>query len=276
MSDWVLIPCLKALFAEFNAIAPGRDRASDGSIGDTAHAAGGTSDHLPDEDFAALRGKDADSVNEVHAIDVDASGPWPWDGGMEAAVQHLLARCRAGLEDRLRYIIFNRRIWSASNGWRQQAYSGSNPHDRHAHFSASYGSTQEADTHSWHMEDLMALSDADKDWIRALFERTAQPDGGGVTSKIGRDANDQGIPNGITGVKTPVWAAIRDLGIAVKAIGEQQGVSQAALLAAIGQVDEAVMEQLGDAGRSDEDLAAVLRAVLGDRAEVVGRILAGA
>lgn len=273
MSEWILVPSLVSLRRDIERIAPDRDRTTDGSIGDTAHAAGGNSDHLPDEDFAALRGKDADSRNEVHAIDVDRDLREP-GLTMEMVVQHILARCRAGLEDRLRYIIYSRRIWSASSGWRQEAYSGSNPHTEHAHFSASYGTAQEADTHSWHLEDLVALSDADKDWIRAVFERTAQPDNGGVTSKIGRDALDQGIPNGVTGVKTPVWAAIRDIGVAVKAIAEQQGVSQAALLAAIADVDEQVLAALP--GRSAEEQAAAIEALLGrEQAAAVGRILAG-
>lgn len=271
MSEWILAPCLVALRTEFNRIAPGRDRTSDGSVGDAAHQ-GSVSDHNPDE-TGHVPIKDADSVNEVHAIDVDKDLR---AGGltMEDVVQHLLARCRAGLEDRLRYIIYNRRIWSASNGWRLQEYTGSNPHDKHAHFSASYGTAQEADTHSWHLEDLVALSTEDKDWIRALFERTAQPDNGGVTSKIGRDALDQGIPNGVTGAKTPAWAVLRDIGIAVLAVGERVGISYDNLAAAIADVDEQVLAALP--GRSVEEQAAVIVGLLGpEKAAELGRALAG-
>jgi hypothetical protein len=157
VSAWALVGCLVRLRSDFNDLAPNRDRASDGSIGDTAHAAGGSSDHLPDEDFAALRGKDADSTNEVHAIDVDVdlrrAGVT-----MEKVVQHLLDRCRDGRETRLRYIIFNRRIWSASTGWRQEAYTGANPHDHHAHFSASYATARESDTRSWHLEEVIPVT----------------------------------------------------------------------------------------------------------------------
>lgn len=167
MADWTLIPCLVRLRAEFDDIAPGRGRESDGTVGDTAHAGGGVSDHLPDEDFPRLRDKDADSRNEVHAIDVDADLRTP-GLTMEQAVQHLLERCRSGAETRLRYVIYNRRIWEASNGWRQRAYDGPNPHDKHAHFSASYNSTREASTASWQLEDLVALTPAD---IDAIAER---------------------------------------------------------------------------------------------------------
>src|SRR5207342_1098956 len=84
--------------------------------------------------------EDADSINEVHGRDVDKSGPWPSGWSMERFVQIILARCRSGVEKRLDYIIYNRRIWSRSNGWVEREYTGSNPHDHHAHFSFRYGS----------------------------------------------------------------------------------------------------------------------------------------
>jgi hypothetical protein len=109
---------------------------------------------------------DADHVNEVHAIDVDVDLRRP-GLTMEDAVQFLLGRCRAGAEKRLRYIIYNRRIWEASNDWRQRAYTGPSPHTEHAHFSASYTTSLEASTASWHLEDIpVALTAADKTWIQ--------------------------------------------------------------------------------------------------------------
>src|SRR5688572_15044416 len=116
MADWTLVPSLVRLRTEFNEIAPARDRGSDGSIGDQAHA-DRVSSHNPDE-TGAVPVRDADSRNEVHAVDVDVDLRTP-GLSMEQVVQHLVARSRAGLEDRLRNIIYNRRIWAASNGWRQ-------------------------------------------------------------------------------------------------------------------------------------------------------------
>lgn len=165
MANWVLIPCLKALFAEFDAIGPDRDKKSDGTIGDVAHQKE-VSDHNPDE-TGSVPIHDADKVNEVHAIDVD-SDLGPGAPTMEQAVQFLLSRCRSGKEKRLRYIIYTRRIWSASSGWVQKAYTGSSAHVEHAHFSGSYVSSLEASTASWHLEDIpVALTDNDKAWIAA-------------------------------------------------------------------------------------------------------------
>jgi hypothetical protein len=159
MTDPILIACLVQLRAEFNAIAPARDKTSDGWIGDTAHQAE-VSDHNPDE-TGNVPIHDADSINEVHAVDVDSTGPWPFDGGMETIVQHLLARCRSGAETRLRYLIYRRRTWSASSSWVEKAYTGASPHEEHAHFSASYNTGKEASTASWHLEELVALTDDD-------------------------------------------------------------------------------------------------------------------
>jgi len=165
MAEWVLIACLKQLFAEFDLIAPNRDHASDGSIGDTAHQHE-VSDHNPDE-TGSVPIHDADHVNEVHAIDVDSDLREP-GLDMETVVQFLLGRCRSGAERRLRYIIYNRRIWEADNGWKQRAYTGASAHTEHAHFSASYDTAREASTASWHLEDIeVAVSDADKKAIAA-------------------------------------------------------------------------------------------------------------
>lgn len=145
MTTPYLVPALHTLRGEFNALAPARDKASDGWIGDTAHSAS-ISDHNP-----APNGG-------VHAIDVDEDLRVP-GLTMEMCVQFLLTRCRSGAENRLKYIIYERRIWSASDGWRQREYTGKNAHDKHAHCSCKYG-TIENDTRSWHLEDLdMALNE---------------------------------------------------------------------------------------------------------------------
>jgi hypothetical protein len=173
VAAWITVPCLLVLRDEINALAPARAKGADGTIGDTAHASGGTSDHLPDDDplFPALHGKDADKLNEVHALDITTELNQP-GLALEAIVQFILARCRTGAEKRLRYIIFNRRIWEAANAWRQRAYTLADPHTGHAHFSASYDTIREADRSPWHLEDIpVALTAADKAWQEAMTVR---------------------------------------------------------------------------------------------------------
>jgi hypothetical protein len=220
IADWILIPCLVRLRAEFDKVAPARDRASDGTIGDAAHR-NRVSDHNPDE-TGAVPIRDADRTNEVHAIDVDedlrTAGL-----SMEGVVQFLLARCRSGAETRLRYIIFNRRIWEASNDWKQETYSGNNPHTEHAHFSGSYVSALEADIRPWRLEDLIekepdVATQFNADDQTVLYERakditdlTNWPTGGGQKSDVGNGVWNAGFPLTSGATRTPAWANFQTL-----------------------------------------------------------------
>ncbi len=146
-SGWTLVPSLVKLREEFNLLAPLRDRTSDGAIGDQAHASG-ASDHNPDE-TGNTPYSDADRINEVHAIDIDAdlrigSG---WD--MTRCVKTIVLRHRTGLDNRLQNVIWNRTIWSDSWGWTARAYYGANPHDKHSHFSVRYTNYAESNTKPW-------------------------------------------------------------------------------------------------------------------------------
>ncbi len=163
---WVLTKQLQAWRTQMNANFPNRDKTSDGTIGDTAHQAE-TSGHNPD-DTAGSKPEwdgDSDTLAEVRASDTDADTGDP-NVSMEDIVQHLLKLARAGSLWFIRYIIYNRRIWRASNGWKQETYTGSNPHDKHMHMSGAY--TQDADNFAsanYHLEDLVAITSADADLI---------------------------------------------------------------------------------------------------------------
>jgi hypothetical protein len=123
---WRLAPCLVQLRSEINARYPGRDKASDGSIGDSAHSSR-TSDHNPD------------SRGIVHAIDVDKDLFPGSDAEFNALVE------KVANDPRIKYTIWRRRIKNPGQAWRK--YSGSNPHDKHAHFSAT--TAGESKTHTW-------------------------------------------------------------------------------------------------------------------------------
>lgn len=113
-----------ALVNEINAKYPNRDKASDGTIGDAAHATR-DSDHNP---WIVVDGQGV-----VRARDVDKDG-------IDAAwiVEELRKKGAAG-DPRLvggGYIIFNRRITSPDfRTW--NVYNGTNPHDKHFHVSFS-------------------------------------------------------------------------------------------------------------------------------------------
>ena len=98
---------------------PDRDRASDGWIGDTKHAAR-KSDHNP--------------TNEgiVRAIDIDADLRAHKSEAFDLADQlRLLAR----FDKRISYIIFNGKIASWRRNYKWRKYTGINPHKTHIHIS---------------------------------------------------------------------------------------------------------------------------------------------
>jgi len=107
----VLAPALATLRTQINDMWPNRSKASDGWIGDAAHAAR-VSDHNPD------------SRGIVHALDITVQG-----------IDKAAVISAAQADPRTKYIISDRRIWQPSTGW--QPYTGSNPHTQHVHISCT-------------------------------------------------------------------------------------------------------------------------------------------
>lgn len=119
---WRLARSLATLLAEVNQRWPERDRSSDGTIGDPAHAAR-TSDHNPN------------AAGVVRAADFDSSG-----GVGRTVADHVRSLGARGIHPALghgAYVIFDRRIASADRAWTWREYSGSNPHTTHVHVSVS-------------------------------------------------------------------------------------------------------------------------------------------
>lgn len=263
MNDPFLVPCLVKLRAEFNAVAPRRDKGADGWIGDRSHSQS-SSDHNPDE-TGATPSEDPDNVDEVHALDIDSTGPWPDGKGGEAGgwfdrtILAIAARERAEYQSatvfgRLQNIIWRGRIISRSWGWSEwRAYTGASQHFDHAHCSARYLARTEADTRPWGVIEEDDMPSAE-DVAAAVAER-------------------------ITPLLLQIQLANRQVGNSVLQGRQNADAADAAdaerdamLAALISKVDDEVYAQLR--GGTPEATAAVLRAVLGDQAAEVGRLLA--
>lgn len=133
---WKLAPCLVALEAEADRIAPTRRRGSDGSIGDRAHAAR-RSDHNPDEEGA---------TDWVDALDITHDPERGMD--IHARLRVVAQNVRNGIEHRVSYLISNKQIFSEKNGvWAWRPYGGDNPHTQHGHISVN--DAHRGDTSAW-------------------------------------------------------------------------------------------------------------------------------
>ena len=130
MTSWRPARSLATLLTQVNTLAPGRSKASDGIIGDTAHAAT-ASDHNPD------------AAGVVHALDLTHDPAHGLDAGA-LAIDLVNAR-----DHRISYVISNRRICSATVApWTWRPYSGSDSHTSHVHLSV-VGSAAGDDPAPW-------------------------------------------------------------------------------------------------------------------------------
>ena len=132
---WRLAKSLERLRAQVNAAVPGRSKASDGSIGDAAHASR-ASDHNPYI-------KDKSGVGVVRAIDITHDPKGGFDSYKFADY------LKSKNDKRIRYVISNGRIWtpSVSQTWRK--YTGSNPHNHHIHISVYEAASLYDDASDW-------------------------------------------------------------------------------------------------------------------------------
>lgn len=125
MSEPYLAPSLARLRTSINTRWPGRDKSSDGWIGDRAHQAR-RSDHNP-----AASGV-------VRALDIDKDG---------VHIPTVLAAMF--LHPAIRYVIHDRKIFHADNDFKPKRYTGSNPHTAHIHASEQHTKAAENSKVEW-------------------------------------------------------------------------------------------------------------------------------
>ena len=145
-ASWHLAPSLAQLRREINTRWPSRDKTSDGSVGDLAHASR-ASDHNPN------------SRGSVNAIDIDEDGIDAW--GLVALLI---------TDPRVYYVIYEGRIWQRKHGFVPRPYTGINAHRKHVHVSIIQSVAAEQNTAPWGVAKIGASS-------------SVKPSTGGGTSK---------------------------------------------------------------------------------------------
>lgn len=138
-ASWRVAESLLTLRNQINATAPGRDRASDGTIGDLDHE-NRNSDHNP----WVIDG----NVGVVTAMDITHDQA----GGCDANA--IAEAIRGSQDERVKYIIWNKKIANSSPiagrpAWEWRTYTGVNPHDKHVHISVQPLKAQYDSTKAW-------------------------------------------------------------------------------------------------------------------------------
>lgn len=134
--SWRVAKSLVQLEAQVNAVAPDRNKDADGDIGDTAHKAR-TSDHN-----AWIEEPTGPDV--VSALDITHDP----DSGVDC---NIIAEA-IKLDPRVKYIIWNKKIWSPEKGLKWRNYTGANPHTVHMHVSVKSDKVHYDDTKPWRLK----------------------------------------------------------------------------------------------------------------------------
>lgn len=160
---WRLAISLETLRSQINEAYPNRSKASDGTIGDTAHQAV-PSDHNPN------------SEGVVCALDLTHDP----SNGFNA--HDLADHLRLHRHPQLKYIISYRRIADESTDWNWTRYDGDNPHDKHIHISVGKGPDGRSAPGTY---------DSNQPWdIGGNMPTVFNPDGSAATQAEYDDARD--------------------------------------------------------------------------------------
>lgn len=132
---WRVAKSLLRLREQINQLAPNRSKASDGTIGDAAHASR-NSDHNPWV-------KDG-NIGVVTAMDITN------DIAHGCDAQALVDALVSSRDSRIKYIIWNRKIVNSRiQPWVWRNYGGTNPHTKHFHISVRPEKAAYDSTDSW-------------------------------------------------------------------------------------------------------------------------------
>lgn len=120
---WRVARSLETLREQLNTAFPSRSKASDGSIGDAAHASR-SSDHNP--------------WHAVGGIGVVTARDFTHDPTHGMDIDRITDELAASRDPRIKYLIANGLILDSRPGndpWKWMPYTGANPHRKHFHIS---------------------------------------------------------------------------------------------------------------------------------------------
>jgi hypothetical protein len=196
-----LVPCLVQLRDQFNHEFPDRAKGADGWIGDNAHA-------TREPDLGPQPEHQGPGPGHRHHDRPEAAGHLDCGTCARCCAARQPARVHhPHAEDRLEVA----RLDLADVLPAPRTRTPTTPTSRPAHDGTGYN-----DKSPWGLEELMTKAEFTA-WMDEYFAVTKQADGTS-TSKIGRDALNQGVPNVFTGAKSSMWALTGDIAEHVKAL----------------------------------------------------------
>src|SRR5262249_428914 len=189
---WRVAESLLTLRRQIDAIAPARNKSSDGTVGDASHQSR-KSDHNPNDDGVVTA---MDITNDpAHGVDAPALGEM----------------LRLSEDPRIKYVISNARIFSSKESpWKWRPYKGANAHREQIHISVMDQKSKYDDKSPWQVDNMAII--AERPSVQRCTDIVATMFGG--ESDANRSAYDNHIitddefgvalPGRITGVRPKV------------------------------------------------------------------------
>jgi hypothetical protein len=140
--NWRICKSLDQLLSQINVLAPSRNKASDGGIGDIAHwKRGSASDHNPWVTEGANKG-------------VVTARDYTHDPAHGCNCKILVGSLVAAKDSRIKYIIWDSTIYNSSavgsvKAWSGRPYTGANKHNKHAHISVKSNKASYDNVSAW-------------------------------------------------------------------------------------------------------------------------------
>jgi hypothetical protein len=233
-TPWRAGNALNKLLAQIDGQAPARSKASDGSIGDSAHEAEGACGSQHNSCCIRLSG-----IWIIRARD------FTHDPAHGADMGRISEQLRLSRDPRIRYIIFNRRITGPNYGWEWHPYSGTSPHTEHMHVSVWDDAARFDNTAPWRIAAPVVVPAQEVEMYAETFFSCV-----GVTNS----PKFFGTPGGVCSwIKTPAAEATLN-GLEDGAWIDQ--ISPAHSDGAAPGIDRSLIHILGDVPPGFEDCAA--------------------
>lgn len=140
---WRLAKSLEVLRGQISEMYPLRSKLEDGTIGDESHKER-TSDHNPWVRDGVMGVVTALDITHDPAHGVDS--------------QKLAEALIASRDDRIKYVISNRKIASFDHGWSWRPYTGASAHDKHFHISVRPEKMHYDDEKKWKLPVVAAAA----------------------------------------------------------------------------------------------------------------------
>jgi hypothetical protein len=253
-TPWRVANSLNKLLDQVNALAPSRDKASDGSIGDAAHQS------------EACSSQHNSCCIQFNGIWIIRARDFTHDpaGGFDSYA--FAEQLRLSRDPRIRYVISNHRITGPNHNWQWDAYDGSDPHTNHAHVSVVDTQSLYDSTAAWRIttpSSTPTAASAGKGGSTVLY---MTPDGAVYNENgvhiNGSEASSPSTKNWASAVVLAVPSVARVTQLTTPSVTvPAPDIDTAALAAAIAaQLPNVSEQQVLDALQSEDGQAALVQA----------------